>query len=48
LEAAGVNTKFRSDSILSLVHQNPHPNFSTVPDGIVFRDFGKAIGPNSK
>jgi nucleoside-diphosphate-sugar epimerase len=48
LEAAGVNTKFRSDSILSLVHQNPHPDFSTVPDGVVFRDFGKAIGPNSK
>jgi nucleoside-diphosphate-sugar epimerase len=44
LEAAGVNTKFRSDSILSLVHQNPNPDFSTVPDGIVFRDFAAAIG----
>jgi hypothetical protein len=44
LEAAGINTKFRSDSILSLVHQNPNPDFSTVPDGIAFRDFGVAIG----
>src|SRR6185295_8177654 len=43
LEAAGVKTKFRSDSILSLVHQNPHPDFSGVPDEIIFRDFGAAI-----
>jgi len=43
LEAAGVKTKFRSDSILSLVHQNPKPDFSTVPDEIVFRDFAAAI-----
>jgi len=43
LEAAGVKTKFRSDSILSLVHQNPNPDFSAVPDGIVFRDFAAAI-----
>jgi len=44
LEAAGVNTKFRSDSILSLVHQNPRPDFSAVPEGLVFRDFAAAIG----
>jgi len=44
LESAGVNTKFRSDSILSLVHQNPSPDFAAVPDGIVFRDFAAAIG----
>jgi len=43
LEALGVNTKFRSDSILSLVHQNPKPDFSAVPDEIVFRDFAAAI-----
>jgi nucleoside-diphosphate-sugar epimerase len=43
LEAAGVNTKFRSDSILSLVHQNPHPDFSTVPGEVIFRDFATAI-----
>jgi nucleoside-diphosphate-sugar epimerase len=48
LEAAGVNTKFRSDSILSLVHQNPKPDFSTVPEGIVFRDFAAAIGARSE
>jgi nucleoside-diphosphate-sugar epimerase len=47
LEAAGVNPKFRSDSILSLVHQNPHPDFSTVPDQVVFRDFAAAIGASS-
>jgi len=47
LEAAGVNTKFRSDSILSLVHQNPHPDFSTTPGEVVFRDFGEAIAANS-
>ena len=44
LEAAGVNTQFRSDSILSLVHQNPEPDFSNVPDEIGFRDFAGAIG----
>ena len=43
LEAAGVNTKFRSDSILSLVHQNPNPDFTAIPDGLVFRDFAAAI-----
>src|SRR6185295_14485753 len=43
LEAAGVNTKFRSDSILSLVHQNPSPDFANMPGGIVFRDFGEAV-----
>jgi nucleoside-diphosphate-sugar epimerase len=47
LEAAGVNTQFRSDSILSLVHQNPKPDFSNVPDEIVFRDFAGAIGATS-
>jgi nucleoside-diphosphate-sugar epimerase len=44
LEAVGVHTKFRSDSILSLVHQNPNQDFSTVPDEVVFRDFAAAIG----
>jgi len=43
LEAAGVKTKFRSDSILSLVHQNPNPDFTAIPDEIVFRDFTAAI-----
>ena len=43
-ETAGVNTQFRSDSIVSLVHQNPNPDFSTVPKEIVFRDFAEAIG----
>lgn len=43
LEAAGVNTKFRSDSILSLVHQNPDPDFSAVPAEVVFQDFAAAI-----
>jgi len=47
LEAAGVNTKFRSDSILSLVHQNPKPDFSAIPDGFVFRDFAATIGAGS-
>jgi nucleoside-diphosphate-sugar epimerase len=44
LEAAGVHTRFRSDSILSLVHQDPNPDFSTVPDENIFRDFAGAIG----
>ena len=43
LEGAGVNTEFRSDSVLSLVHQNPNPEFPHLPDGIDFRDFSAAI-----
>jgi hypothetical protein len=27
LELAGLRTSFRSDSLLSLAHQNPHPSF---------------------
>jgi len=47
LEGAGVQTEFRSDSILSLVHQNPDPDFSAIPSQIAFRDFAAAIGAAS-
>jgi nucleoside-diphosphate-sugar epimerase len=30
LELAGVRTSFRSDSLLSLAHQNPHPSFALL------------------
>jgi nucleoside-diphosphate-sugar epimerase len=43
LEVARLNPEFRSDSILSLVHQNPNPDFSTIPEGITFRDFAATI-----
>ena len=43
LEGAGLNPPFRSDSVLSLVHQNPSPDFSTIPDGVGFRDFAAAL-----
>ena len=47
LEGAGVNTAFRSDSVLSLIHQNPSPDFSALPDGFVFRDFAATIRDES-
>jgi nucleoside-diphosphate-sugar epimerase len=40
VEAVGLTPGFRSDSVVSLVHQNPHPDFGpTEASGIDFRPF---------
>jgi nucleoside-diphosphate-sugar epimerase len=45
LELAGVRTNFRSDSLISLVFQNPHPVFASLkPLGIACRPFKLAPG----
>lgn len=39
-EAVGLRPRFRSDSVLSLVHQDTHPDFAeTRRAGLTFRDF---------
>jgi len=43
LESAGVNTRFRSDSVLSLAYQDKQPDFSTSSNLFRFRDFSAAI-----
>ena len=43
LESAGVNIRFRSDSVLSLAYQDKQPDFSGIPKLFTFRDFGAAI-----
>lgn len=41
-ETVGVGTGFRSDSVLSLVHQNKKPDFSVpLPENVSFRDFSQ-------
>ncbi len=43
-ETIGLKLGFRSDSVLSLVHQNKEPDFSVLlPKGIVFKDFSSII-----
>jgi nucleoside-diphosphate-sugar epimerase len=40
-EALGLPLKFRSDSVISLVNQDPHPDFAaTRAVGVALRDFG--------
>ena len=40
LEGAGIRMGFRSDSVISLVHQNPHPDFSVIKElSASFRNF---------
>jgi nucleoside-diphosphate-sugar epimerase len=44
-EAAGVNIKFRSDSLVSLMNQNPAPDFRRLGEwGIVLRAFSGDAG----
>jgi nucleoside-diphosphate-sugar epimerase len=44
-EAAGVNIKFRSDSLVSLMNQNPAPDFRRLVEwGIVLRAFSGDTG----
>jgi nucleoside-diphosphate-sugar epimerase len=43
LESAGVNMRFRSDSVLSLAYQDKQPHFSAISKLFTFRDFGAAI-----
>src|SRR2546428_10535875 len=43
LESAGVNMRFRSDSVLSLAYQDKQPDFSAATKLFTFRDFGAAI-----
>jgi nucleoside-diphosphate-sugar epimerase len=39
-EKAGLKLNYRSDSVLSLVYQNPHPDFESLAQlGIRVRDF---------
>lgn len=42
-EGIGFKMDFRSDSILSLVHQQAQPDFSGLPTAVNFRDFASAI-----
>jgi nucleoside-diphosphate-sugar epimerase len=43
-EACGLKLGFRSDSVVSLVHQDPHPKFeATRKTGVHFRDFGAPL-----
>jgi nucleoside-diphosphate-sugar epimerase len=45
LELAGVRTHFRSDSLISMVYQNPRPAFASLkPLGIECRPFRLAAG----
>ena len=48
LESAGVNMRFRSDSILSLANQNKEPDFSATTRLFTFRDFAAAIRAESE
>jgi nucleoside-diphosphate-sugar epimerase len=43
LESAGVNIRFRSDSVLSLMNQNKQTDFSAATRLFTFRDFAEAI-----
>lgn len=43
LESAGVNMRFRSDSVLSLAYQDKQPDFSASTKLFTFRDFGASI-----
>jgi len=43
-EALGLKPSYRSDSVVSLVHQDPHPDFPSFADlGVRVRDFGDAM-----
>jgi nucleoside-diphosphate-sugar epimerase len=45
LELAGVRTNFRSDSLISMVYQNPRPMFAALqPLGIACRPFKLTLG----
>ena len=45
LELAGVRTNFRSDSLISMVYQNPHPDLASLkPLGFECRPFKLAPG----
>lgn len=45
LEKGGIRPPFRSDSLLSLVNQDPSPDFSTYHRlGLTFRDFEPEVG----
>lgn len=40
-EMVGLRPSYRSDSVVSLVHQDPHPDISSVEElGVTVRDFG--------
>ncbi|KAB2642163.1 MAG: NAD(P)-dependent oxidoreductase [Verrucomicrobia bacterium] len=39
LEMLGIRCSFRSDSLVGLVHGNPHPAVTTPPDGVCYRPF---------
>jgi hypothetical protein len=42
-ETLGVRLNFRSDSLVSLINQNPHPDFSANDEhGLVCREFSPA------
>lgn len=43
LESAGVNMRFRSDSVLSLAYQDKQPDFSASTKLFTFRDFSASI-----
>lgn len=43
LESAGVNMRFRSDSVLSLMYQDKQPDFSASTKLFAFRDFSASI-----
>ena len=43
LESAGVNMRFRSDSVLSLAYQDKQPDFSAATKFFTFRDFSASI-----
>jgi nucleoside-diphosphate-sugar epimerase len=48
-EAVGVRSGFRSDSVLSLVHQDPSPDFSSRKAfPVVFRDFSSLLGARQR
>ena len=39
-EVAGLRLQYRSDSVVSIVHQDPHPDFAAVAStGVHIRDF---------
>jgi nucleoside-diphosphate-sugar epimerase len=41
-ETAGLRLSYRSDSVVSIVHQDPHPDFSSLSElGVSVRDFGR-------
>ena len=42
-ELARLRLGYRSDSVISLVHQDPHPDFSALKElGVTVREFGTA------